>query len=138
LSHPAAKPDRLGITGFRRGASYTILYAARSRAVNAAVAWYGQIKMPHTPGVRTVSPLEVSGKITASFLGLYGDADAVIPAADVRGMEAVMKAVNRTAEFVLYPGAPHALYADYRPTSYHADAAKDAWNRCLEWFKKYL
>jgi dienelactone hydrolase len=41
------------------------------------------------------------------------------------------------AEFVIYPGAPHAFYADYRP-SYRANAAKDAWGRCLAWFNKYL
>lgn len=136
-SHPAARPDRLGVTGFCRGGSYTILYAARSSEVKAAVAWYGQIKMPLTEGVRTLSPLDVAGKIKAPFLGLYGDADAGIPVADVKEMEAVMKAADRTVEFVLYPGAPHAFHADYRP-SYRAEAAKDAWSRCLAWFRKYL
>jgi carboxymethylenebutenolidase len=136
-THPAARADKLGITGFCRGGSYTILYAARTGDVNAAVAWYGQIKTPLTPGVRTFSPLDVSGTIRAPFLGLYGDADAGIPAADVKEMEAVMKAADRTAEFVIYPEAPHAFHADYRP-SYRAEAARDAWHRCIEWFRKYL
>jgi carboxymethylenebutenolidase len=52
-------------------------------------------------------------------------------------MEAAVKANGGTAEFIIYTGAPHAFFADYRP-SYRPDAAKDAWNRCLTWFTKYL
>lgn len=136
-SHPSARSDRVGVTGFCRGGSYTILYAARNSSVNAAVAWYGQIKMPLTPGVRTLSPLEVAGKIKAPLLGLYGEADAGIPIADVKEMEAAMKAKGGTVEFVIYPEAPHAFHADYRP-SYRAEAARDAWSRCLDWFRRYL
>nr|MDN1803288.1 dienelactone hydrolase family protein [Escherichia coli] len=32
--------------------------------------------------------------------------------------------------------AGHAFNADYRP-SYHAESAKDGWQRMLEWFKQY-
>jgi carboxymethylenebutenolidase len=52
-------------------------------------------------------------------------------------MEAALKAAGKTAEFVVYPGAPHAFFADYRP-SYRVEAAKDAWGRCVAWFNKYL
>ncbi|MBP1711878.1 MAG: Dienelactone hydrolase-like enzyme, partial [Deltaproteobacteria bacterium] len=36
-----------------------------------------------------------------------------------------------------YKDAPHAFYADYRP-SYRAEAAKDAWAKCVAWFNRYL
>jgi carboxymethylenebutenolidase len=52
-------------------------------------------------------------------------------------MEAALKASGKTAEFVIYPGAPHAFFADYRP-SYRPEAAKDGWGRCVGWFNKYL
>jgi len=38
---------------------------------------------------------------------------------------------------VVYPGAGHGFFADYRP-SYNAPAAADAWKRCAGWFDKYL
>ncbi len=60
-----------------------------------------------------------------------------IPTADVKEMEAALKAAGKTAEFVLYPEAPHAFFADYRP-SYRPEAARDAWSRCVAWFGKYL
>jgi carboxymethylenebutenolidase len=57
--------------------------------------------------------------------------------ADVKEMEAALKTAGKTAEFVIYPGAPHAFHADYRP-SYRAEAAKDGWARCVAFFNKYL
>jgi carboxymethylenebutenolidase len=34
----------------------------------------------------------------------------------------------------VYPDAPHAFHADYRP-SYRKEQADDGWKRCLAWFK---
>jgi carboxymethylenebutenolidase len=135
--HPSARADRIGMTGFCRGGMYTLLYAARSRELKAAVPWYGQLRPAMTPGVRTEGPLDVAARINAPVLGLYGAEDLGIPVADVRTLEAALKAAGRTAEFVIYPGAPHAFFADYRP-SYRAEAAKDAWGRCIAWFNRYL
>ena len=87
--------------------------------------------------MRTAGPLDVAAQIQCPVLGLYGEADQGIPLADVKEMEAALEAAGKTAEFVLYPDAPHAFHADYRP-SYRENAAKDAWARCLAWFKKYL
>jgi carboxymethylenebutenolidase len=135
--HRAVHAGRVGVTGFCRGGMYALLFAARNRDVKAAVAWYGQIKPAITKGVRTEGPLDVAARIQSPVLGLYGAEDMGIPVADAKAMEAAIKASGSTAEFVIYPGAPHAFFADYRP-SYRADAATDAWNRNLEWFKKYL
>jgi carboxymethylenebutenolidase len=135
--HPAARADRIGVTGFCRGGLYTLLFAAHSRELKAAVPWYGQLKPAKTPGVRTAGPVDLAAQIAAPVLGLYGGEDAGSPVADVKEMEAALKAAGKTPEFFIYPGAPHAFYADYRP-SYRAEAAKDAWGRCVAWFNKYL
>jgi carboxymethylenebutenolidase len=135
--HPAVRADGIGVTGFCRGGMYTLLFAAHSREVKAAVTWYGQLRPAKTPGIRTVGPLDVATQINSPVLGLYGEADLGIPVADVKEMEAALKAAGKTAEFVIYPGAPHAFFADYRP-SYRDEAAKDAWGRCVAWFNKYL
>lgn len=136
--HRAARADRIGVTGFSRGGLYTLLFAAQSREIKAAVVWYGQVRPPKTPGVRTAGPLDVASQINSPVLGLYGEADTGIPVADVKEIEAVLKAGGKTAEFVLYPGAPHGFVRDDRRPIYRAEAAKDAWNRCLAWFNKYL
>jgi carboxymethylenebutenolidase len=135
--HPSARADRMGVTGFCRGGMYTLLFAAHNREMKAAVAWYGSIKPAKTPGIRTAGPLDFAAQIKCPVLGLYGEADLGIPVADVKEMEAALKTAGTTAEFIEYPGAPHAFYADYRP-SYRPEAARDAWSHCVAWFTKYL
>jgi carboxymethylenebutenolidase len=54
-------------------------------------------------------------------------------------MKAVLaqgNAAARACEFVVYPDAPHAFHADYRP-SYRKEAAQDGWMRALAWFKAH-
>jgi carboxymethylenebutenolidase len=135
--HPAGQADRIGVTGFCRGGMYTLLFASHTHEVKAAVAWYGQLRPAKTPGVRTAGPLDIAAQIDAPILGLYGGADLGIPVADVKEMAAALKAAGKTSDFVLYPRAPHAFYADYRP-SFRPEAAQDAWGRCIAWFNKYL
>jgi carboxymethylenebutenolidase len=135
--HNAGRADRIGVTGFCRGGMYTLLYAAHNHGLKAAVAWYGQIRPDKKPSVRSVGPLDIAAQINFPILGLYGGDDAGIPVSDVREMETLLKETGKTAEFVIYPGAPHAFFADYRP-SYRPDAARDAWRRCIAWFHKYL
>jgi carboxymethylenebutenolidase len=135
--HKAGNADRIGVTGFCRGGLYTLLCAAHNSDLKAAVAWYGQIRPQKKPGVRVDGPLDVAARINCPILGLYGGEDVGIPVADVREMESTLKKAGKTAEFVIYPRAPHAFFADYRP-SYRPEAAKDAWMRCVSWFHKYL
>ena len=135
--HSAGRADRLGVTGFCRGGMYTLLYAALNHELKAAVAWYGPLRPAKTPGVRTAGPLDVASQIDCPVLGLYGGEDVGIPVVDIREMETALSVAGKTAEFIVYPGAPHAFFADYRP-SYRPDAAKDAWRRCITWFNKYL
>jgi carboxymethylenebutenolidase len=57
----------------------------------------------------------------------------------VAQVEAFKKALaddKKTAEFKIYPGAPHGFHADYR-TSYRKEAAEDGWNQMQAWLKKY-
>lgn len=79
----------------------------------------------------------MAGKIKAPILALFGGKDRGIPVETVRNMEAQMKATgNDKVEVVIYPDAPHAFNADYRP-SYREAAAKDGWKRLSEFLKKH-
>ena len=59
-----------------------------------------------------------------------------IPVAQVEQMKAALAENKKTAEFKIYPDAPHGFHADYRG-SYRKDAAEDAWKQAEAWFKKY-
>lgn len=128
---------RLGVTGFCWGGRVTWAYAAHNPKLAAGVAWYGRLAFKANE-LQTMVPVEIAGRIGAPVLGLYGEADQGIPVADVETMRAALKAAGKSdSEIVLYPGAPHGFFADYRP-SYTEAAAKDAWTRCLGWFRKHL
>ena len=73
------------------------------------------------------------------MLGLYGEKDGGIPLDTLDKMKTVLAtgtAAAQAAQFVVYPDAPHAFHADYRP-SYRQGPAEDGWARCLAWFKAH-
>ena len=103
--------------------------------LKAGVAFYGPPVDPPNP-VWPKSPLQLAPEMKAPVLGLYGEADTGIPVAQVEQMKEALAANKKTAEFKIYPGAPHGFHADYR-TSYRKEAAEDGWNQMQAWFKKY-
>ena len=127
--------SRLGIVGFCRGGRAVWIYAAHNAGLKAGVAFYGSLSDPPNP-VWPKSPIQLAPEMKAPVLGLYGEADQGIPVAQVEEMRAALKAAGKTADFKIYPGAPHAFHADYR-ASYRKEAAEDAWNRMEAWFKTY-
>jgi carboxymethylenebutenolidase len=129
--------NRLGIMGFCRGGRTVWEYSAHNKDLKAGVAFYGSlVDPPAQKAIWPKSPSELVPEIKAPVLGLYGEADQGIPVAQVEAQKAALQAANKTAEFKIYPGAPHGFHADYRP-SYRKDAADDAWNQMIAWFKKY-
>jgi carboxymethylenebutenolidase len=129
-----------GITGFCWGGRITWLYTAHSPAVKAGVAWYG--RLVGTPSaLMPTNPVDLAGQLNGPVLGLYGGQDPGIPLTSVETMKQALadaaakgNAAAKKSEFVVYPDAPHAFNADYRP-SYRKAAADDGWQRALAWFK---
>ena len=133
---------KTGITGFCWGGRITWLYAAQSKNVKAGVAWYGRL-VGTSSALTPKHPLDLAANLKAPVLGLYGGQDGGIPLTTVNQMkDALAEAGNRgnkaaaASEFVVYPQAPHAFHADYRP-SYRKEAAEDGFKRALEWFKAH-
>ncbi len=134
---PAAKGDRIGVTGFCWGGQLTLTFPAFYKDTKAAVSWYGAITRAQKDDPKPVTALDVAAEVPCPVLMLYGGADQGIPVADVEKEAAALKAAGRTVEVHVYPDGPHGFLADYRP-SYRPEMAKDAWGKCLGWFQKYL
>jgi carboxymethylenebutenolidase len=126
--------SRLGIIGFCRGGRTVWEYAAHNGALKAGAAFYGPVIDPPNPAWPK-SPTQLAPEMKAPVLGLYGEADTGIPVASLEDFKAALAANNKTAEFKIYPGAPHGFHADYR-ASYRKEAADDAWAQMQAWFKK--
>jgi len=131
--------SRLGTTGFCWGGRIAWLYAERNPRLKAAVVWYGRVvggKTAMTPQ----NPIDLVGQLQVPVLAMYGGQDPSISQASLDQMKAAIQAsaapAARTSEFVVYPDAPHAFFADYRP-SYRPADAKDGWQRCLAWLRSH-
>ena len=132
-----ADTSRLGVTGFCWGGRITWTYCVHNPKVKAAVAWYGRLVAPNKAPLQPAYPIEFAPQLRVPVLGLYGAEDASIPVEHVEQMRAALKAAgNTTSEIIVYDGAPHAFFADYRP-SYRKEAAEDGWKRMQAWFKKH-
>ena len=127
---------KLAVTGFCWGGRQTWLYAAHNKNVKAGVAWYGRLVGAQND-LTPKNPIDIAAHLAGPVLGLYGGADTGIPLETVEKMKVALAsgdAAARASKFVVYPDAPHAFHADYRP-SYRKEAADDGWKRALDWFK---
>ncbi|MFI5446748.1 dienelactone hydrolase family protein [Polaromonas sp. UC242_47] len=127
---------KVGITGFCWGGRVSWLYAAHSPNVKAAVAWYGRLVGANT-ALTPKNPIDLTPILNGPVLGLYGGQDSGIPLDTVDKMKAALAAGSpaaKASQFVVYPDAPHAFHADYRP-SFRKEPAEDGWKRALAWFK---
>ncbi|MEH1811516.1 MAG: dienelactone hydrolase family protein [Nostoc sp.] len=126
--------EKLGITGFCWGGRITWLYAAHNPQMKAGVAWYGKLVGDATE-LQPQYPVDIASKLTVPILGLYGGKDTGITLDTVEQMRDRLKSNSSKSEIIVYPNAPHAFFADYRP-SYREKEAQDGWKRLLAWFKQ--
>lgn len=127
--------SKVAITGFCWGGRIAWLYAAQG-PVKAAVAWYGRLVGANNE-ITPRNPIDLAPTMRAPVLGLYGEKDGGIPLESIEKMKAALASgtpAAKAAQFVVYPDAPHAFHADYRP-SFRQGPAEDGWKRCLQWFK---
>ncbi|MEI2582691.1 dienelactone hydrolase family protein [Scytonema sp. PRP1] len=126
---------KLGITGFCWGGRITWLYSAHNPKVKAGVAWYGRLVGDATE-LTPKHPVDIASTLKVPILGLYGGQDTGIPLDTVEQMRSRLASSSSKSEIIVYPDAPHAFFADYRP-SYREKEALDGWQRLQAWFKRH-
>jgi carboxymethylenebutenolidase len=122
---PEVDPKRVGSVGFCFGGAMSARLATVDPELRAAVIFYGQ-----NP------PTEAVPAIHARVLGLYGEEDPGI-SQTIPGFAETMKAAGKSFDYHVYPGAKHAFFNDTRPM-YHAESARDAWERVQAFFAANL
>src|SRR5216683_340470 len=125
--------NRLGIMGYCRGGRTVWLYSTHNPNLKAGVAFYGSLADAHSDAMPK-NALDLATEVKEPVLGLYGAADTGISVEQVEKMKAALQAAGKTADFKIYPEAPHGFHADYRP-SYRKEAAEDGWQQLQAWFK---
>jgi carboxymethylenebutenolidase len=117
---------RVGLVGFCMGGRLVLQTARIEPDLGAAASFYG-----------TPLNAQEAAEVKAPILGLYGTLDASNPLDKVRAMEKALNAAGIENQIQIYEGAPHAFFNDTRD-SYRPEAAADAWQRTLAWFRSHL
>lgn len=116
----------MGILGFCFGGRLAMLYAARSREIDAVVAFH--------PGVMKADEIK---RLNVPVQIHHGTADESVAATESQKLEKMLRAQGTPVEVFLYEGANHGFLAYTRPF-YKPDAAKLAWARATQFLHKYL
>ncbi len=117
---------KFGCVGFCWGGGLVNQLAVNFPDLKAAVAFYGrQPVAADVPKIKSAVQLH------------YGALDERINAGIPAYEEALQKA-GVHYELYVYEGANHAFHNDTAPGRYNEAAAKLAWQRTLDFFKKYL
>ena len=126
-SQSFVQPSKIGVIGFCWGGGQAFLFTTQNKDLAASVIFYGPIP----------KDLDAVKNISAPVLGNYGELDKAI-SSQVPRLAEEMKKSGKSYDYKIYPDAPHAFFSDVREDRYRPEAAKDAWGRTLEFFKKNL
>jgi carboxymethylenebutenolidase len=87
--------------------------------------------------LRPVAPIDLTPKLNAPLIGLFGNDDMAPSPAQVNQHEQALKDNGKTYVFYRYDGAGHAFFYYHAP-SYRQQAAMDGWGKVEEFFGQYL
>jgi carboxymethylenebutenolidase len=112
--------------GFCMGGGWSYQLVTHSKDLAGAVIFYGSI------------PVELVPQVSAPVLASFGEKDSRLNAAVVDPWVAEMKKAGKSVDAKIYAGAGHGFFNDTRPSAYNAEAAADAWQRVLKFFRERL
>lgn len=124
LVERGVQADLLGVMGFDLGGTAALVVASHRR-LGAAVSVGGQ-RVVELPAL-----VEIAGRLTSPWLGMYGDAGDDAGGAEVEQLRDAAATAKVATNVVRYPGANHRFDAD-------PGAAEEAWQRTLNWFDAHL
>ena len=123
-----ASGGSVGTVGFCLGGQLALAAACKSDRVGACVDFYG---------VHPNVTLDYSG-LSAPVLGLFAEKDGFVSPEVARKLEQDIRSAGKQIDIHIYPNVDHAFFNDSRPDVYDADAAKDAWDRTVQCYRKNL
>lgn len=133
-SRPDVRHGQIGMVGYCYGGRVVYLAATRNPNIKAFASYYGGAIVADSPD----APINGTANIRNPIILFFGEQDQSIPMEQVRQIEAALKREGKQFELYTYPQAGHGFFCDQRPGNYNAEAAADAWQKTLAFFKRHL
>jgi len=127
LYNRAEVGQKVAVTGFCFGGSYSFDLAINEPRLKAAVPFYGHAPLDE-PELR---------KITCPILAFYGEKDEGLMGS-LPELRTLMEQAGADFTPVVYPNAGHAFFNDTNPFAYNKAAATDSWQRALGFLSDHL
>ena len=133
----AVDASRIVSIGFCMGGRVSFL-ADAELPLRASISFYGGGIGSVQPSERTPrAPLDFADGLRCPMLLFFGEDDPFIPVEEVEKIKRRLAELEKNAQTIVYPGAPHGFFCPERD-SYRVDAARDAWQRLLRFFEQHL
>ena len=127
---------RLAVFGFCRGGVHAVMAARAHPEIRVIVVFHGFAFRPAgaQPGAE---PYDLAEGVNVPLLVLHGTEDERAPIADMRRMEARMRALGKAGTFRFYDGARHGFAVRTHP-GYAEDAAKHSFDEARRFLTTHL
>jgi len=123
---PFVRPGGMGIVGFCMGGRMALLFATRSREIDAVVAFH--------PAPTEKSELS---RLTVPVVVHHGTDDHSVAAESSQKLLGNLRAQKTPVDLFLYEGADHGFLA-YTRKFYRPEDAKLAWKRTTDFLQRHL
>jgi carboxymethylenebutenolidase len=126
----------LAVFGFCRGGVHALMAARAHEEIRVIVIFHGFAFRPASsqPGAQ---PYNLAEGVNVPVLVLHGTEDERAPVADMRRMEARMRALGKVCDFKFYEGARHGFAVRTHP-GYEEHAAKQSFDEAKRFLETQL
>jgi len=131
---------KVGIIGSCSGGRHAVLAASKVPGFDAVVdLWGGGVVMSEVQlsPARPVAPIDLTSKLDAPLLGIFGNDDQHPTPEQVDIHEAELGKHGKVFEFHRYDGAGHGFFYYHTPM-YRPVQTMDAWNKVFAFFAAHL
>jgi carboxymethylenebutenolidase len=128
---------RVGCIGFCMGGRLSLLLATHAGVLDRAVdCWGGRITRRTAPPDERRPEVVVDrvDRLACPLLGVFGADDQNPNADDLEELRTALRATGLEHRILVYEGAGHAFFADYRPT-WREEPAHAAWAEFLRFLE---
>jgi carboxymethylenebutenolidase len=144
IAYLRAQPNasgKVGVIGFCSGGRHAYLAGCSLSGIDAVVDCWGGNVVVNDPKMldarRPVAPIDLTEKLTAPLIGIFGNDDPNPNRDHVDKTEETLKKFGKSYEFHRYDGCGHAFFNTFRP-SHRPEQALDGWNKVFAFLKKHL